>query len=128
MILALGMFVFSVPTLLHEQLQRRAQWRFAQNPRIGARDAVQFVGPGDKLINLSGTAMAELQDGRASLEDLASMADTGQAWPLVDAAGIIFGDFIITGLDEGMRDIRPDGTPSRIEFSIDLQLVESEAG
>ncbi|MEG3182114.1 phage tail protein [Sphingomonas sp. LT1P40] len=119
-LLSLGMFPFSIPTLLHDELQRRADWRHPGNPRVGARDAQQFTGPGPETMSITGTAMAELSDGEASLDELREMAGTGDAWPLVDGAGRIYGDFKITGIDERMKLFFPDGTARRIDFAIDL--------
>ena len=66
MMMSLGMFTFGLPTLAYQELKRRTDWRHARQTRIGARDATQYVGPGEDTITLSGVAMAELQAGRAS--------------------------------------------------------------
>lgn len=126
-LMSLGMFPFHLPTLAHDELQRRADWRHARNPRIGARDAVQFVGPGDETISISGTAYAELSQGRASLDDLREMADSGETWPLVDGAGRVFGSFTIQAIDERHKYLFDDGTPRRIDFAIDLLRVDEDA-
>ncbi|RSV12300.1 oxidoreductase [Sphingomonas sp. ABOLF] len=126
MLMALGMFPFDLPLLAYDELQRRTDWRHARNPRVGARDATQFTGPGDDTITLSGTAYAELCDGRASLDELRRMADAGEARSLVDGAGYIYGAFVITALDEKHKAILPDGTPLRIDFSLDLLRVDVE--
>jgi uncharacterized protein len=123
-LMSLGMFAFSLPTLAHDELQRRTDWRHARNARVGARDAVQFVGPGEEQITLTGTAVAELQDGRASLDALRDMADQGDTWSLVDGRGRVFGAFVITAIDERHSLIGPDGTPLKIDFAIDLLRVD----
>lgn len=124
MLMALGRFPFSLSTIVHDELSRRTAWRHATSPRVGARDATQYVGPGEETIGFGGTAHAELTDGRASLDQLREMADTGQSWPLVDGAGTVFGAFVIQTLDEKHIALFPDGTPRAIEFSIDLLRVE----
>jgi len=126
MMLSLGMFVFSVETLAYDELKRRTDYRHARSARIGARDAVQFVGPGEDTISLSGAAYAELSDGAASLDDLRDMASSGDAWSLVDGAGRAYGAFVIEGIDEGQSHFLPDGTPRKIEFSLSLLMVEDE--
>ncbi|MDB5690798.1 MAG: oxidoreductase [Sphingomonas bacterium] len=124
MLMALGMFAFALPTLAHDELQRRMDWRHARSPRVGARDATQFVGPGDETISISGTAFAELADIDASLDQLRDMAASGNAWPLVDGAGRVFGTFVITGLDERQKAFLPDGKPLRVDFALDLLAVD----
>ncbi|HEY0626700.1 MAG TPA: phage tail protein [Allosphingosinicella sp.] len=127
MLMSLGMFVFSVPTIAYQDLQRKNEWRHAKAARIGARDAVQFVGPGEETIGLSGTAFAELSDAAASLDDLREMAKDGEAWPLVDAAGTVYGSFVITTIDEKQKHHAPDGSARQIDFSIELFGVDDPA-
>lgn len=127
MLLALGLFAFGIPTLAHDELQRRAAWRHATSTRIGARDATQFIGVGEETIAITGTAYAELSDGRASLDQLRAMADNGDAWPLVDGAGRVFGAYVIQTIDEGQSVLLADGTPLKIDFTINLLRVDDEA-
>lgn len=124
MLMSLGMFPFSLSTLAHEDLSRRTAWRHATAQRVGARDATQYVGPGEESISFGGTAHADLTDGRAQLDRLREMANTGQAWPLVDGTGTVFGAFIIQTLDEKHKALFPDGTARAIDFSIDLLRVD----
>jgi phage protein U len=126
MLMSLGLFPFSIDTLAHEDLSRRTAWRHATSQRIGQRDAAQYVGPGEETISIGGTAHAELSDGRLSLDQLRTMADSGDAWPLVDGAGMIFGAFVIQTLDERHKALFADGTPRAIDFQIELLRLDSE--
>ena len=126
MLLAIGLFAFSIPTMVHDDLQRRSSWTHATSQRIGGRDASQFVGVGPETISIRGTAYRELSNGRASLDELRAMADTGNAWSVVDGAGQVFGAFVIQGIDEGLKELDRDGTARKIEFSIDLLRVDDE--
>ena len=49
------------------------------------------------------------------------------AWSVVDGAGQVYGAFVIQGIDEGLKELGPDGRPRKIEFSIDLLRVDDEA-
>jgi len=127
--MALGMFVFSLPTLAYQEMQRKSAWRHARSGRIGAIDATQFVGRENDTITLSGTAYAELMAGRASIDELRDMAAQGKAWPLIDGTGRVYGAFVITGIDEGMKEIFADGTPRRVDFTIELlEIADAAAG
>jgi phage protein U len=126
-LMALGMFLFELGTLPFEELQHKMDWRHARAPRIGARDATQFVGPGDETVSLSGAVYTELSDGIVSLEDLRAMADQGEAWPLVTGSGRVYGNFVITAIDERQVYLMADGTPRRIDFGIDLLGVDDPA-
>jgi uncharacterized protein len=127
MMLSVGLFAFAIPTLAYEELSRRSAWKHATTPRVGARDATQYVGPADETISLSGVAYAELSDGRASIDQLRDMAATGDAWPLVDGTGRVYGAFVITGIDERQKAFFADGTPRQIDFGLDLLRVDTAA-
>lgn len=123
-LMSLGMFPFHVPTLAHDELQRRCDWRHARAARIGTRDALQFVGPGEDSVSISGSAFSELSSGSLSLDELRGMAATGEAWPLVDGAGVVFGEYVIMAIDERQKYLLDDGTPRRIDFAIDLSRID----
>jgi phage protein U len=127
-LMALGLFLFQIPTLAHDELQRKTDWRFARSARVGARDAVQFLGAGDEKISLSGSVYAEITDGRVSLDQLREMADQGEALPLLDGSGLVFGSFVIEAIDERLAGLMADGRPLRIDFAIDLLRVDDPAG
>lgn len=126
-LMALGMFLFEIGTLPFEELQRRTSWHHARAARVGARDATQFVGPGDETVSLSGSVYTELTDGRVSINDLRAMADDGEALPLVDGSGTVYGNYVITDLDERHAHLMSDGTPRRIDFGLDLLRVDDYA-
>ena len=60
MMMALGTFVFSLPTLAYQKLQHATAWRHSSSERVGARAANQYLGPGEETIELDGTVAAEL--------------------------------------------------------------------
>lgn len=126
MLLALGLFAFSIDTLAFDEIVRRADWRHATTTRIGARDATQFTGPGTETIALPGSVYLEIADGRVSIDELRRMADTGDAWSLVDGRGYVYGSYVITGIDDRGKVFFPDGTPRQIDFAIDLLRVDSD--
>lgn len=127
MLMALGMFVFEIPAIVHDELSRRASWRHATNPRVGAREASQFIGVGEETVALSGAAMHELSDGEASIDTLRDMASQGQAWSLVDGTGRVWGAFVILTIDDKHRHLMADGTARRIDFDIALLRVDDTA-
>ncbi|WP_375194769.1 phage tail protein [Sphingobium sp.] len=126
-LMALGMFLFEIGTLAYDEMQRKTDWQHARAPRVGARDATQFTGPGDETISLSGAVYAEIADGHVSLDDLRTMADDGEALPLVDGTGTVYGNFVITALDERHAFLMSDGRARRIDFGIDLLRVDDPA-
>ncbi|KAA9020751.1 phage tail protein [Sphingobium limneticum] len=126
-LMALGMFLFEIGTLAHDEMQRRTDWQHARSQRVGARDATQYTGPGDETISLSGAVYDEIADGRGSLDDLRAMADDGEALPLLDGGGLIYGNFVITAIDERHALLMADGRARRIDFAINLLRVDDPA-
>ncbi|WP_079218129.1 phage tail protein [Herbaspirillum robiniae] len=124
MMMVLGMFVFSLPTLAYQELQRQTQWKFASNPRVGLRDAKQYTGKGEDTITLSGWIAPELTGSAFSLDALRLMADTGKSWFLIQGTGRIYGSFVIDSMEEGLTELDGDGDPKKISFTIKLTRTD----
>lgn len=126
MMMALGMFVFSLHTAAYQELQRQTDWRHASNNRIGAAPARQFVGRGEDAITLPGILFPELTGTALSLDSLRLMANTGKAWPMVEGTGRIYGLWVIESLSETKTIFFPDGTARRIEFTLSLKRTDDD--
>jgi phage protein U len=126
MLLALDQFVFGMETLAFQELQRQTQWKHRTTSRVGARDARQFMGPGEDTITLTGVLAPELTGKLSSLQDLRKMADAGAAYAMVDGAGTVYGAFVIEGLNEGQSLHYADGTPRRVEFTLSLARTDDD--
>ena len=79
MMLALGLFVFSLQTLSYQELQRQTSWRFAETPVLNVQPRQQFIGLGADTIALKGELRPEIAGKAISLSYLRSMADTGKS-------------------------------------------------
>lgn len=121
---ALGLFVFSSETALFEGLRRREDWRHAQQSRFGARDATQFLGPGQDTVSLGGQLVPLVGGSFSAIDTLRAMAAEGEASQLVRGDGLIIGTFVITGLDTENAFLLVDGIPRRVDFTLDLLRVE----
>lgn len=126
MMLALGMFVFSLRTAAYQELQRQTDWRHASSSRVGAAPARQFIGRGDDAITLPGIIFPELAGSNLSLDALRLMANTGKAWPMVEGTGRIYGLWVIDSLSENKTIFFPDGTARRIEFTLSLKRTDDD--
>ncbi|MCI3908835.1 phage tail protein [Pseudomonas viridiflava] len=124
MMLALGMFVFSLHTAAYQEMQRQTDWRHPTSSRVGAQPARQFLGRGEDAITLPGVILPELAGSALSLDALRLMADTGKAWPLVEGTGRIYGLWIVESMSETRTLFFRDGTPRRIEFSLSLKRID----
>jgi phage protein U len=126
MMLALGMFVFSLSTAAYQALQRQTEWRHTSSNRVGSAPARQFLGRGDDSITLPGVILPELAGSALSLDALRLMANTGKAWPMVEGTGRIYGLWIIESLSETKTLFFRDGTPRRIEFTVSLKRIDDD--
>ncbi|MCP1617047.1 hypothetical protein FBY21_1649 [Pseudomonas sp. SLBN-26] len=124
MMMALGMFVFGLPTLAYQELQRQTEWRHPSSSRVGTNPARQFAGRGDDTLTLPGILLPELAGSLLSLDALREMANTGKAYPMVEGSGRILGLWVIERVSETRSLFFPDGTPRRIEFSLGLTRVD----
>lgn len=124
MLMALGMFVFSISNLAFHELQRQTSWRHPSNSRVGASPAHQYVGHGDDTIALSGVLVPETVGRPQSLKELREMGDTGKAWVLAAGTGEIFGAFAIESLNETGSMHIDNGAPRRVDFQLQLRRVD----
>ena len=126
MMLALGMFVFSLSTLAYQELQRQTEWRHPSSSRVGAAPARQFIGRGDDSITLPGIIFPELAGTTLSLDALRLMANTGKAWPMIEGTGRIYGLWVIESLSETKTVFFRDGTARRIEVTLSLKRIDDD--
>lgn len=127
-LMTLGMFIFGMESAPYQELQRDRAWRHATSERHGARDAAQFIGPGAERITLAGLIVPELGARYSSIATLAAMADTGDAYPLIDGGGLIFGHYRITRIDESHRTIMAGGIPRQVGFRVELERAADDVG
>lgn len=121
--MTLGTFVFSLPTLAYQQLQRNMDWRHASSERVGARAAHQYLGVGEETIELSGSVAKELTAGEPSLNVLRDLAQDGVPLPLVDGRGYVYGAYVIKTISETQGLFFRDGAARTLEFSLSLLRV-----
>ncbi len=124
MMLALGMFVFSLHTAAYQEMQRQTDWRHPGSSRIGTNPARQFLGRGEDAVTLPGIILPELAGTVLSLDALRQMADTGKAWPMVEGTGRLYGLWVIENLTETKTLFFSNGAARRIEFNLSLKRVD----
>ena len=123
MLMALGQFAFEIGSAAYVELRRSTEWRHAETPRFGARAASQYLGPGSETIGLTGAILPGISGKHSALVTLRSMGDDGEARPLVDAQGIVHGNFVIVSIEEGQTHFIDTGQPRKADFSIELRRV-----
>ncbi|WP_252061167.1 phage tail protein [Acinetobacter sp. AHP123] len=124
MMMALGLFVFSLQTAAYQELQRVTNWRHPSNSRVRASPAYQFIGKGEDTITLKGEIYHELTWLRSTIDIVRQMANTGKAYTLIEGTGYFYGLVIIESLDETKTYFFKDGAARKTEFTITLKVVK----
>lgn len=127
MMMAYGMFVFSLGTTAYQELQRQTSWRQTGQGRVGARPARQFLGPGEDTITLTGTLLPQFTGGQMHLDHLRTMANQGAAWPLIEGTGTYYGLYVIESMSERKSHQMRDGAAQQIQFDLTLQRVDEDS-
>ncbi|MCT2419983.1 phage tail protein [Pantoea sp. XY16] len=128
MMMTLGLFVFMLRTVPYQELQYQRSWRFPSNSRVGVRPSLQFLGPDNDTLTLSGVLLPEITGGRLSLFALEQIAELGRAWPLIEGSGTIYGMFVIESLSQTKAEFFSSGVCRRIEFTLTLKRTDESLG
>ncbi len=121
MMMALGAFVFSLPTLAYQDTQHQTAWRHESLPSVGTRPVNQFIGAGEEVLTLTGALLPAFKGSPLAVEILRNMAHTGQAHSLVSGTGRFLGNFVITRLTENATLFYVNGTARKIDFTLELK-------
>ncbi|WKL55998.1 phage tail protein [Asticcacaulis sp. ZE23SCel15] len=96
-------------------------WRHAQTDRFMARPALQYVGPGEETITLSGALFGGVIGNYGAIEQVRELADTGDAYTMVSGTGEVLGEWIILSLEEKRSNFFVDGMHRKADFTIELK-------
>lgn len=124
MMMILGMFIFKRRTLPFQTMTQESTYRWAAGSRIGTRPAQQFLGVGEENITLQGELRPEITGGAPALAALMDIAEAGQAWPLLNGEGFLYGMFVIENINGVHADLLENGTARKINFTLKLKRVD----
>lgn len=117
----LGEYAFSLSTAAYQNLQRKTSFRWAAQDRHGQHAALQFLGPGEDTLSLSGEIYPHFRGGTTQVEQMRTQAVQGDPLLLVDGTGRIHGMWIIQDVSEKQPEFFSDGVPRKVEFSLNLR-------
>lgn len=124
MMMCYGFFVFCLKTLPFQNMKVNKSWNWAANNRVNQRSALQFTGPNNETITLSGTVYSEITHGGVSIDLLERMADLSVPMPLIEGDGVPLGFFVLNNVDKTYTELNRNGTPRKIDFTIKLTKVD----
>ncbi len=127
MLMSLGQFVFMTTSLAFKEIQRQRSWNYANNAVAFGRAKKQFMGAGEDSVTLPGLIYEEYGFGsRFALDDLASMADTGQGFVLMDGSGYLYGVYVIDSIDETKSFLVDNGVPRKVDYTLKLSRADDD--
>ncbi len=130
----LGALRFEVSDLNFQSLERGFEYRWVAQERLGRRPAQQFMGPGEETVKLDGTIYPghPLFEGALNqLNELRSKAMSGQPYRFganVGGVGRNYGRWCIRRVTDNQTYFNPNGTPRKVEFTIELVEYGADGG
>ena len=122
--MSLGMFVFQLHSAPLDTLNRDSRWRWAEGNELGQLPGQQYLGRDSDTFTLKGSLAPEITGGAEQLDQLRTLADTGEPQQLIDGNGKVLGDYILTGIRSDHNALMKDGTARTITFELTLKRVE----
>lgn len=117
----LGRYSFSVDTAAYGRFERSAAYRWAAQERHGREAALQYLGPGDETVSLSGVIHPHFRGGLGQVADMRREAGRGTPLLLVDGRGNVLGRWVILSVAETHGVLFNDGVPRTVEFTLNLR-------
>ena len=116
----LGQFMFSMASATPQSVGRRDEYKWPAQDVIGKRPVLQNLGPGQTSFDLPGRLYPHYKGGLRQIEAMRELAGLGNTQLLVDALGFIYGDFVITDVEETQTTFDATEAPRRIDFRLRL--------
>lgn len=120
----LGSYSFGLNTAAYQDLERKTEYRWSKQERLGQDAALQYDGPGDDTAVLSGIVYPSFRGGGGQLDKLRALAGKGQPQLLIDGAGNVYGRWVIELIDEKQSTFAAFGQPLKQEFSISVRRFD----
>lgn len=122
MLMALGPFIFTVETQLLDSLTDEESVRIEQLAVARAMPSPQFLGPGQRSIEIRATIYKEVLSplGPLVVELMRLTMREGKRLPLIARSGHFYGFFLIENLSIEKRHVLPNGTFQKMEVTIRL--------
>ncbi len=124
MMLMLGNYRFSVDMAAYQSKARSTSYRWGKQDRLTTNPALQFVGPGDDTMSIQGFILPHYKGGLGQVESMRQEAGKGESLLLLEGSGKVLGRWVIESITENQSTFFKDGTPKRIEFTLELRKDE----
>lgn len=128
MLMALGPFRIALSTMALEQMEDRETVRIARMDRAHTMPTKQFLGVGDRTLELSAKIYKEVLSpgGPTQLELMRLWMRSGRRLPLISRSGHFYGFYLIEELTGEKTHVLPNGTFQKI--TVTIKLTRAPAG
>lgn len=123
--IALGPFRFDINRLPFQEMTRSSGYKWAEVPLVGTSPALQYTGKDADTMTLPGVFYPTHSGGLSQLPIMRLAAEQGQALPMSTAFGFFLGLWAIVRIEETQTYFFTDGTPRKVEFTIELKQYAS---
>lgn len=127
-LLLLGPFRFSLSTTAYDEMSRSSQWDWPEVPRVGAMPALQFTGPRNETISMTGRIIPGFTGGVEQLAQMRMLAGLGIPLFLVDGMGRVHGNWVIESVNDAGTAHFKDGMPRIVQFDVSLKKYNDGTG
>lgn len=127
MLMALGELRFSVEAAAYDRLRDVAAYRWTAQDRLGRTPALQYLGPGERTVELDGTIYPHHRGGLGQVDRMRALAALGEPLLMVSGRGDILGLWAIARVEEDQSHHLRAGEPRKQTFRLALQYYGEDA-
>lgn len=120
MLYQLGPLSMQVAPFNVDSVDRKTEASFAVKPVLNREQPLEYVGPGQTQIRLSGSLFPHVIGGLDELSALYSMLESGEPQYLLRGDGRPFGWFAIMSVSDNSEHLDRSGVGRKIRVTIDL--------
>lgn len=117
---------FGMAGLPQTELDRTIEHRWEPVKRLGRRPAMQFLGPGEEHVTIKGFIYPPDYGSFESLQAMRNESMLGFPRPFITGYGEYQGLWCIKKIKDVQTHYWPDGSPRKVEFTIDLTHYGSD--
>lgn len=118
--MALGPVPFSVPTGTFDEVQRSTRWAIDQPDTLEGMGSPVSRGRESDTMVIRGVAFPGFTGTQNSVERLRELGDTGRSYVLVDGDGNLYGNWMVTAVNESRSAFMANGQPRKITYDVTL--------
>ena len=125
--LSLGGFQFCISTAAYQAFSHSTGYRWQGQERFGQLPAMQYTGPGEDSITLSGDIYPSFAGGLHQIDSMRYYASQGTPLLMVDGNGYIWGRWVIQSIEENKEVFFSDGTARKQTFNLKITRYAEDA-